>query len=112
MILGDNPSCTSFPPVTLDWTYDVEASMSCTVERMGKAVGIAPGARRTEWVLDAGFTPTQVHEQSETCTRIIGAVEGRVLIEKSSLQEKSCDVVEFVKRRAGNAPTDVPRGSW
>jgi hypothetical protein len=78
MILGDNPSCTSIPPITLDWIYDVEASMSCTIKWMGKAVGIAPGARRarsesprwvrTEWVLDAGFTPMQVHERSETCS--------------------------------------------
>ena len=62
MILGDNPSCTSGPPVTLDWTYDAKASMSCTVDewesgrdstRRMKSVIRVPSSVRTEWVLDA-----------------------------------------------------------
>jgi hypothetical protein len=71
MILGDNPSCTSGPPVTLDWNYNAEASLSCTVDewesgrdstrRMRTEIRV-PSSVRTEWLLDAGFTPTQVNK--------------------------------------------------
>jgi hypothetical protein len=110
MILGDNPSCTSGPPVTLDWTYDAKASMSCTVDewesgrdstRRMKSVIRVPSSVRTEWVLDAGFTPTEVHEAIRDVQNY--QRRRRSSIEKSSLQEKACDVMESVKRRLERA---------
>ena len=110
MILGDNPSCTSGPPVTLDWTYDAKASMSCTVDewesgrdstRRMKSVIRVPSSVRMEWVLDAGFTPTEVHEAIRDVQNY--QRRRRSSIEKSSLQEKACDVIESVKRRLERA---------
>ena len=110
MILGDNPSCTSGPPVTLDWTYDAKASMSCTVDewesgrdstRRMRSVIRVPSSVRTEWVLDAGFTPTEVHEAIRDVQNY--QRRRRSSIEKSSLQEKACDVLESVKRRLEGA---------
>lgn len=106
VILGDNPSCTSGPPVTLGWNYDTDSSLSCTVDewesgrnstrRLREEIRV-PSSVRMEWLLDAGFTPTQVSEAIQDVQKHQRRRQSS--IENSRLQETASSVVECVKRR-------------
>ncbi|KAL3823500.1 hypothetical protein ACHAXA_010822 [Cyclostephanos tholiformis] len=99
VILGDNPSCTSGPPLTLDWNYNAE--LSCTIDEWERRRDTTrhlrvPSSVRMEYLLDTGFTLAQVLtaiQDVEKCQRLRFSS-----IETSSLQEKACDVVECLKR--------------
>ncbi len=100
MILGDNPSCTSGPPLTLDWDHNAE--LSCTIDEWESGRDSArhlwvPSSVRMEYLLDIGFTLTQVLtaiQDVEDCQRLRCSS-----IEESCLQEKSRDVVECLQRQ-------------
>ena len=68
--LGDNPSVSSGPPLSLSWDYDVESSgYCCSIEEWEK--GKEPRTRsqfrmpeevRTSLLLEEGYAPSQIRE--------------------------------------------------
>jgi len=109
-ILGDNPSVTSGPPISLSWEYDEDLSGRCSIdewegmrchERRTRLQFRVPEEVRMDWVLDAGYSPDQVRE-------VVGAIEKerRELMSsvvKSRLQDKADVVAEGVKKRLARA---------
>ena len=67
--LGDNPSVSSGPPLSLSWEYDVDSSMYCSVEEWEK--GKEPRTRsqfrmpeevRTSLLIEEGYAPSQIRD--------------------------------------------------
>ena len=106
IILGDNPTCSSGPPVTLDWEYNGDASASRSVDeweneryydrRSREEMRVVPASVRTEWLLDAGFSPLQIHEVIQDIQK--EQHRQRLSIDKSRLQDKAAIVAESMKR--------------
>ncbi|KAL7541358.1 hypothetical protein ACHAXR_011318 [Thalassiosira sp. AJA248-18] len=108
VILGDNPSCTSGAPIALSWNHDLDSSISIDewegqrcIERRTKEEIRIPASVRAEWLLDAGYSVSHVHE-------VIQDVEAakrrrRSSIVKSSFQDKAEVVAETMKRKLGRA---------
>eukprot|EP00581_Thalassiosira_minuscula_P007182 CAMPEP_0183706424 /NCGR_PEP_ID=MMETSP0737-20130205/3264_1 /TAXON_ID=385413 /ORGANISM="Thalassiosira miniscula, Strain CCMP1093" /LENGTH=196 /DNA_ID=CAMNT_0025933837 /DNA_START=368 /DNA_END=958 /DNA_ORIENTATION=- len=109
-ILGDNPSVSSGPPITISWDYDADTSGRCTIdeweskrdgERRTKNEFRVPEDVRTDWVLDAGYTLSQVREVLMSIQK--EKRERRTSIEKSMLQDKADVVAESFRRRVARA---------
>mmetsp|Transcript_35007 Transcript_35007/g.73847 ORF Transcript_35007/g.73847 Transcript_35007/m.73847 type:complete len:199 (-) Transcript_35007:227-823(-) len=109
-ILGDNPSVSAGPPITLSWSYDETPSDQCTIdewelqrcnERRTRVEFRVPEDIRTDWVLDAGYSEAQVQEVVDAID--ISKKEWRSSIEKSSLHDKVDGVTEGMKRRWARA---------
>ena len=102
VILGDNPSCTSGPPLTLAWDHDLVACTSVdewekTHYRRSKEVIRVPASVRTEWLLDAGYSPSQVQEVVQAVRE--EKLRRRSSYEKSRLQDKAAIVAENMKKQ-------------
>lgn len=116
-ILGDNPSVTSGPPITLSWEYDDEAGGRCSIdewegqrcrERRTREEFRVPEAIRTGWVLSAGHSTTEIRDivldiQKEKKVR-------RYSMDRSSLGDKA-DVMAEESFAAGGHDASRHRGS-
>ena len=109
-ILGDNPSVTSGPPISLSWNYDQDTSGLCSIdeweskrgtERRSRSEFRVPESVRTDWVLDAGYSPAQVSEVVDAIQK--EKKQRRSSLEKSSLHDKADVVTENVRRRLARA---------
>ena len=104
--LGDNPSVSSGPPVSLSWHHDKESSGCCTVDeweaqrhlaRRTKEEFRVPAAVRFAWMRDAGISTAQV---MEAVLRIDQERKRRrASICKGPLQDRRDEQAEQVKRR-------------
>ncbi|KAL7503285.1 hypothetical protein ACHAXN_001095 [Cyclotella atomus] len=102
-ILGDHPSVSSGPPISLSW--DVESNEMFSVDmyenfrdqyRRSKHEFLVPASIRTEWLLDAGYTMHTIHEASQAITdarrkRLAGTT-------KTQLRDKADDFAENLKK--------------
>lgn len=110
VVLGDNPSCTSGPPITLAWDHDADAIISCTIDewenerrdyRRSRQEIHVPASVRREWLLDAGYSASQLQESVETLQK--ERQLRRSSFDKSSLQDKADIVAERMKRKLERA---------
>lgn len=123
-ILGDNPSVSSGPPISMSWNYDQDSSGDCTVdewenkrysERRSKSEMRVPQEVRTDWLIDAGYSVTQVRDVVHTIKK--EKQEWMSSVNKSNLQDKADDMTEKVKRRLARLGgrrerTDVLYTQW
>jgi len=105
-ILGDNPSVSAGPPISLAWKHDDTARMLLPLEdwerarepdRRSKQEIRVPDHVRVDWLMDAGFTGSELR-------RVIDAIEQdkkdrRSSICKSDFQDKADVIAENVKRK-------------
>ena len=104
-ILGDSPSVSSGPPISIRWKYDEKATLSVPVEEWER---IRDGDRRTKqeirvpedirraWLIDAGYSGSEMQ-------RVINDIakdkkHRRSSLDKSDLQDKA---EAFAEIRAG-----------
>ena len=109
IVLGDNPSCSSGPPVSLGW--EAETSLKCSIDEYEAArrperrrsideMRIPPKVR-TEWLLADSVAPRQIHEAVQDLNE--HKHRRRVSLGKSPLQDKADEVGESVRRRLHRA---------
>ena len=107
-ILGDNPSVSAGPPITLDWVHNQRSSVSLPLEdwekyrendRRSKQEIKVPDYIRTDWLIDAGFSGADLQR---TVQEIEQAKKDRkVSITKSDFRDKTDVLTENVKRKFG-----------
>ena len=105
-ILGDSPSVSSGPPISISWKYDEKATLSVPVEEWER---IRDGDRRTKqeirvpedirraWLIDAGYSGFEMQ-------RVINDIakdkkHRRSSLDKSDLQDKAEAFAEIAKRK-------------
>lgn len=105
-ILGDSPSVSSGPPISISWKYDEKATLSVPVEEWER---IRDGDRRTKqeirvpedirraWLIDAGYSGSEMQ-------RVINDIakdkkHRRSSLDKSDLQDKAEAFAEIAKRK-------------
>lgn len=105
-IIGIQPSVTAGPPITLAWAC--RDSAQCTIdeweeqrgtERRSKGEFRVPEDVRTDWLIDAGYSNTQVSDA--VCSIQKERQSWKSSIVKSSLHDKADVMAESVKRRIG-----------
>mmetsp|Transcript_21964 Transcript_21964/g.53146 ORF Transcript_21964/g.53146 Transcript_21964/m.53146 type:complete len:181 (+) Transcript_21964:212-754(+) len=108
IILGDNPSVTAGPPISIGWQFD--AAVYYTVDewegerftsRHAKSKLRVPESVRIEWLCNAGHTIPQIydiiqHIQEQKYRR-------RLSLERSTLQDKADMVAESMRRKISRA---------
>ncbi len=107
-ILGDNPSVSAGPPITLDWVHDRRSSVQLPLEdwekyrehdRRSKQEIRVPDYIRTDWLIDAGFSGDDL---KRTVQEIEQARKDRkASITKSDFRDKTDVLTENVKRKFG-----------
>ena len=111
-------------PISMSWKYDQDSSGDCTVdewenkrysERRSKSEMRVPQEVRTDWLIDAGYSVTQVRDVVHTIKK--EKQEWMSSVNKSNLQDKADDMTEKVKRRLARLGgrrerTDVLYTQW
>mmetsp|Transcript_17104 Transcript_17104/g.25780 ORF Transcript_17104/g.25780 Transcript_17104/m.25780 type:complete len:168 (+) Transcript_17104:269-772(+) len=115
-ILGDNPSVSAGPPITLDWKHDQRGSLSLPLDdwekarendRRTKQEIRVPDFVREEWLIDAGFSGFDLQR---TVKDIEEAKKARMSsITKSDFRDKTDVIAENVKRKFGRVLMRRPR---
>lgn len=107
-ILGDNPSVSAGPPITLDWAHDKRNSLSLPVEdwerarendRRTKQEIRVPDHVRMEWLIGAGFSGSELKKAVDSIEQ--DRKDRRTSITKSDFQDKADVLAENVKRKFG-----------
>lgn len=105
-ILGDSPSVSSGPPISISWTYDEKATLSVPVEewerlrdsyRRTKQEIRVPEDIRRAWLIDAGYSGSEMQ-------RVINDIaqdkrRRRSSLDKTDLQDKAEAFAEIAKRK-------------
>ena len=105
-ILGDSPSVSSGPPISISWKYDEKATLSVPVEewecirdgdRRTKQEIRVPEDIRRAWLIDAGYSGSEMQ-------RVINDIakdkkHRRSSLDKSDLQDKAEAFAEIAKRK-------------
>lgn len=115
-ILGDNPSVTAGPPITLDWQHDRRTSVSFPLEEWEKARENdrrtkqeirVPDHVREDWLIEAGFSGTDLQRSVKEIEQL--KKSRRSSITKSDFRDKTDVITENVKRKFGRVIGMRPR---
>eukprot|EP00956_Cyclotella_meneghiniana_P002778 scaffold3275_cov70-Cyclotella_meneghiniana.AAC.5 len=100
-ILGDHPSVSFGPPITLSWEVESDEIFSVDMYesvrdlyRRSRQQFLVPAAIRAEWLLDAGYTMKEIQEASQAILNN----RCRRLVTKVQLREKANEFQENLKK--------------
>lgn len=119
-ILGDNPSVSTGPPITLSWNYDEATAKDYDIDeweckrcnvRRNKIQFRTPESIRTEWLLDAGYSITHVQQAVNSIKKEQEAQ--RTSLMKSRFHDKADFMAEnfrnsLARLRGKKVKNDVP----